>query len=96
VPVGEYARQFTEAYLRAVRPWIGADDEEKAVFVSHHSGRRLAVRTVGQIVSRVARRSEVGKLVTPHTFRHYLAPTTMSRRALYRPFSRHVFGAVAT
>jgi integrase/recombinase XerD len=71
VPVGEYARQFTGAHLWAVRPWIVAGDEEKALFVSHHSSGRLAVRTVGQIVSRAARRSGVRKPVAPHTFRHY-------------------------
>jgi integrase/recombinase XerD len=33
VPVGEYARHFTEAYLKAVRPWLARNDEEKALFV---------------------------------------------------------------
>ena len=69
VPVGEYARRFTEAYLRAVRPWLARNDEEKALFVSVRSGRRLAVRTVGQIVGRAARMSGVAKTITPHTFR---------------------------
>ncbi|OGO08071.1 MAG: hypothetical protein A2Y61_05085 [Chloroflexi bacterium RBG_13_60_13] len=81
VPVGEYARQFTEAYLRAVRPWVVVDDEEKALFVSHHRGRRLAVRTVGQIVSRAARRSGVRKPVTPHTFRHSMATHLLRNHA---------------
>ena len=81
VPVGEYARQFTEAYLKAARPWIVADDDEKALFVSHHRGRRLAVRTVAQIVSRAARRSGVGKPVTPHTFRHSMATHLLRNHA---------------
>ena len=25
VPVGEYARHFTEAYLKAVRPWLAQE-----------------------------------------------------------------------
>jgi integrase/recombinase XerD len=79
VPVGEYARRFTEACLRAVRPWVVVDDKEKALFVSHHRGWRLAVRTVGQIVSRAARRSGVRKPVTPHTFRRHSMATHLLR-----------------
>jgi len=78
VPVGEYARHFTEAYLKAVRPWLARGDEEKALFVSLHSGRRLAVRTVAQIVGRAAKSSGVLKPVTPHTFRHYSASRTIA------------------
>lgn len=81
VPVGEYARQFTEAYLRAARPWIVAGDEEKALFVSQHCGRRLAVRTVGQIVYRAVKRSGIGKPVTPHTFRHSMATHLLRNHA---------------
>ena len=73
VPVGEYARHFTEAYLRAVRPGLARNDEEKALFVSVRSGRRLAVRTVGQIVGRAAKTSGVAKTITPHTFPHSMA-----------------------
>jgi len=61
VPVGEYARHFTEAYLKAVRPWLAKSDEEKALFVSVHSGRRLAVRTVGQIMKERRRRAALAR-----------------------------------
>ena len=81
VPVGEYARHFTEAYLKAVRPWLARGDEEKALFVSVRSGRRLAVRTVGQIVGRAAKKSGVAKLVTPHTFRHSMATQMLRNHA---------------
>jgi len=80
VPVGEFARHFTEAYIRIVRPWV-AREEEKALFVSHHSGRRLAVRTVAQIVARALSRSGVVKPATPHTFRHSMATHMLQNRA---------------
>jgi site-specific recombinase XerD len=57
------------------------DDEEKALFFSHHRGRRLAVRTVGQIVSRAARRSRVRKPMTPHTFRYSMATHLLRNHA---------------
>jgi len=81
VPVGEYARHFTEAYLRAVRSWLARNDEEKALFVSVRGGRRLAVRTVGQIVGRAAKMSGVAKTITPHTFRHSMATQMLCNHA---------------
>ncbi len=81
VPVGEYARHFTEAYLESVRPWLVRGDEEKALFVSQHSGRRLALRTVGQIVTRAVKKSGIAKTVTPHTFRHSMATHMLRNHA---------------
>jgi len=82
VPMGEYARHFTEAYLRAERPWMARNDEEKALFVSSvRRGGRLAVRTVGQIVERAAKMSGVAKAITPHTFRHSMATQMLRNRA---------------
>ena len=81
VPVGEYARHFTEAYLRTVRPWLTRNDEEKALFVGVRRGGRLAVRTVGQIVGRAAKMSGVAKTITPHTFRHSMATHMLRNQA---------------
>jgi len=81
VPVGEYARHFTEAYLKAVRPWLARNDKEKALFVSVRRGGRLAVRTVGQIVGRAAKMSGVAKTITPHTFRHSMATQMLRNHA---------------
>jgi integrase/recombinase XerD len=81
VPVGEYARHFTEAYLRTVRPWLVRTDDEKALFLSDHRGKRLAAGTVGQIVGRAVRRSGLAKTVTPHTFRHSMATHMLRNRA---------------
>jgi integrase len=55
--------------------------EEKALFLSRQSGRRIAVRTVGQIVARAAKRSGVSTPVTPHTFRHSMATHMLRNRA---------------
>jgi len=81
VPVGEYARHFTEAYLRTVRPWLMRTDDEKALFLSDHRGKRLAAGTVGQIVGRAVRRSGLAKTVTPHTFRHSMATQMLRNHA---------------
>ena len=43
--------------------------------------RRFAVRTVGQIVGRAAKKSGVAKTVTPHTFRHSMATQMLRHHA---------------
>ena len=73
VPVGEAARQFTEAYLRLIRPWMVSGEEEKALFVNHRGGGRLSLRSVSKIVHRAAQASGVKKRISPHSFRHAMA-----------------------
>jgi integrase/recombinase XerD len=77
----EYAWCFTEAYVRLVRPWQVCGPDEKSLFVQHRSGRRLALRCVGDIVERAAARSGVGRRVSPHTFRHTMATHMLRNRA---------------
>jgi integrase/recombinase XerD len=72
VPIGEYAQKFTEAYLKLIRPWQ-ARPEETALFVSCHSGERIASATVRFIVKKAVTRSEITKPVSVHTFRHAMA-----------------------
>lgn len=79
--MGAHTRHFIEAYLRVARPWLARRDEEKRLFVSLHSGSRVAVRTVGQIVGRAAKRSDVAKTITPHTFRHSMATQMLGNHA---------------
>jgi site-specific recombinase XerD len=58
-----------------------ASEGEKALFLSTDQGRRLAVRTVAQIVERAVKKSGVTKRVTPHTFRHSMATHMLRNRA---------------
>ena len=81
VPVGEFARHCVEAYRTLVRPWVAAAEEEKALFLSSNRGRRLAVRTVAQIVERTVKKSGLNKRVTPRTFRHSMATHMLRNRA---------------
>jgi integrase/recombinase XerD len=81
VPLGEYAWSFTEAYIRLVRPWQVSGPEEKALFLQHRSGRRFALRCVGDIVERAAAKSGVGRRVSPHVFRHTMATHMLRNRA---------------
>ena len=49
--------------------------------MSVRGGRRLAVRTVGQIVGRASKKSGVAKTITPHTFRHSMATQMLRNHA---------------
>ena len=68
VPVGEAARQYTEACCRLVGPWMVGSQQEKALFVSHRGGSRLSLRSVSRIVLHAAQTSGVEKRITPHSF----------------------------
>ena len=68
VPVGEAARQYTEAYCRLVRPWMAGCRQEKALFVSHRGGGRLSARSVSKIVLHAARATSVEERITPYSF----------------------------
>ena len=81
VPVGEAARQYTEAYCRLVRPWMLGSQQEKALFVSHRGGGRLSLRSVSKIVLNAARASGVTKRVSPHSFRHAMATHLLRNQA---------------
>ncbi len=81
VPVGEMARQFTEAYRRLVRPWMVSGDAEKALFVSHRGGGRLSLRSVSKIVQKAAQASGVTKRISPHSFRHAMATHLLRNHA---------------
>ena len=81
VPAGEYACYFTESYLRMVRVWQVSSETEKALFVSQESGRRLARRTLFEIVKRIVKKSGIAKRITPHTFRHCMATHMLRNKA---------------
>jgi len=81
VPLGEFARAFTEGYLRLVRPWLAGSPEEEALFLNSQTGGRLSAPTVGYLVAKAARRAGVKKRVTPHTFRHSMATHMLRNKA---------------
>ncbi|MBN1836171.1 MAG: tyrosine-type recombinase/integrase [Spirochaetales bacterium] len=81
MPVGEAARQYTEAYCRLVHPWMIGSQQEKALFVSHQGGGRLSLRSVSKIVLNAARASGVEKRITPHSFRHAMATHLLRNQA---------------
>lgn len=67
VPVGRTALKFLESYIIAVRPFLLVDKTEKALFV--HRGKRMGYQRFLHMVHAAARRVNIDKQVSPHTFR---------------------------
>jgi integrase/recombinase XerD len=73
VPIGRTALRCLETYLKAVRPFLVRDPQERAVFLDRQ-GRRLCYSAFAQIVRACADRAAPDNVhVTAHTFRRSCA-----------------------
>jgi len=67
VPVGRTALRYIESYIVAVRPFLGGDPSERALFL--HRGNRLGYQVLLRTIHAAANRAKIDKQVSPHTFR---------------------------
>ncbi|HLR42122.1 MAG TPA: site-specific tyrosine recombinase XerD [Pseudogracilibacillus sp.] len=73
IPLGDIAKEATEAYLLDARPiLLKKNQNEKKLFVNHH-GRSLSRQGFWKIIKSVARESGLTKEITPHMLRHSFA-----------------------
>lgn len=72
VPVGEVAITFVKKYLEEVRPRLTAATRSERLFLSVH-GDKMSRSALWKMVKRYTVRANLGKRVTPHTFRHSFA-----------------------
>lgn len=73
VPIGEQAIDYTQRYLRTVRPFhVRAGESHNFVFLNHH-GRALSRMGLWLILREYVTRAGITKKVSPHTFRHSFA-----------------------
>ena len=68
VPIGATALGYLEGYLKAIRPAVQQDGDEKALFVDGE-GRRFPYYTFRRLIHACARKAGLAIRVTPHTFR---------------------------
>jgi integrase/recombinase XerD len=73
VPVGEIACKILEIYLKMVRPWQVCSPEERALFISTKTGKRLNMKTLRSAISYVCKKAGITRAVRPHMFRHTMA-----------------------
>lgn len=72
VPLGRYARQALEAYLRLARPQLHSARSRAALFLNQRGGR-LTRQGVALILAEAARRAGIERRVSPHVLRHSFA-----------------------
>jgi integrase/recombinase XerD len=72
VPLGRYAREALEAYLRLARPQLATARSRAALFLNQRGGR-LTRQGVTLILAEAARRAGIERAVSPHVLRHSFA-----------------------
>jgi len=72
IPLGRYAVDAIDAYLRRARPSFATARSRGALFLNQRGGR-LTRQGVAGILAKAARLSAVERRVTPHTLRHSFA-----------------------
>jgi integrase/recombinase XerD len=72
VPVGKRAVAALRRYLRETRPRLDRGESRGVVFLNHH-GRPLTRVGAWKVVRRHVQRADIGRPVSPHTFRHSFA-----------------------
>jgi integrase/recombinase XerD len=83
VPLGKIACRYVENYIKGVRPELSKPKRRKELFLSKW-GNRMGKNTIGELVVKYARRANIKKKVTCHTFRHSCATHMVRNKASIR------------
>lgn len=83
VPLTQAAARFLESYIKAVRPKLLGKRASDRLFLSLR-GLPIARNTLGELVTKYARRARIKKHVTCHLWRHSCATHLLQRKANLR------------
>jgi integrase/recombinase XerD len=72
VPIGDRALQWTEKYLREVRPTLAPGGDEGYIFLTHH-GNPFEADSMTEHIRIFVERAEIPKHGAVHLFRHTMA-----------------------
>ncbi|WAM34605.1 site-specific tyrosine recombinase XerD [Caldicellulosiruptor morganii] len=72
IPVGSYAIEAVEKYLKYSRPYLARNKEEEALFLNFN-GSRMTRQGFWKIVKFYATAAGINKEITPHVLRHSFA-----------------------
>ena len=83
VPLTQAAARFLESYIKAIRPKLLGKGTSPRLFLSLR-GLPIARNTLGELVTKHARRARIKKHVTCHLWRHSCATHLLQRKANLR------------
>jgi integrase/recombinase XerD len=72
VPVGRYACEALDAYVRGGRPALATNRSRSALFLNQRGGR-LTRQGVAKLLAAAASRASLRRRISPHTLRHSFA-----------------------
>jgi site-specific recombinase XerD len=73
VPIGSEAIKWLEKYIEIVRPRYTKDPNEKALFISKLTAKRIKKASIYDIIERYRDNIKDGKYLSPHRIRHACA-----------------------
>lgn len=73
VPMGSYAKKFLNYYLDYYRAHQTVDPKFADIVFLNRNGRQLSRTMIFTIVKDLAKKAQLGKNISPHTFRHSFA-----------------------
>jgi integrase/recombinase XerD len=72
VPIGEIAIKWIKEYLETERPFLSRATTDSSVFLNGR-GTKLSRMGIWKIIQRYAKKANLAKKISPHTFRHSFA-----------------------
>lgn len=73
VPIGHYALQEIDYYLRNYRDKLTIEKTSENILFLNRRGKKLTRVMIFTIIKELARIAEIKKIISPHTFRHSFA-----------------------
>jgi integrase/recombinase XerD len=73
VPIGTSTQKIINTYIKEVRSMIDVQQEYKDSLFLNHRGSQLTRAMIFTIIKRLAKKINLNKTISPHTFRHSFA-----------------------
>ena len=80
VPVGRFAQEALERYLKKVRPKLTKRGSDPALFLTR-LGKRMSRQSFWKMLKKYARAARIDRQISPHTLRHSFATHLLERGA---------------
>jgi len=73
IPVSEDAKREIKLYMKSYRTKLNIDPKDEDVLFLNRRGQKLSRVMIFTIIKNLAQKVELGKAISPHTFRHSFA-----------------------